>query len=380
MHINIFLLSSIFPYCISVYSPEAIIANVVKATLVNMTTSQVSMLMKQHLQQLQLYSDEDTWRHPKLQAIGHYLLPRNLTGSDLATLVDQMARNAARNNYLHSFLTQTQGSSDFADVAVKVQREGVRLLPDVVAYAMVLNRLVGAMRNDIKIVKACRDVWRDMYTPGTILSKKLRQKRSALPVFVLAKTASINHVIDGFIKAIEAGVVDADFASTQLPLNIIEAKTVEVSRGYLHNAKVALTLATEKPGGKLNNCTGSGPAQISADGKAIDLHLPFPLQWTDLYETWNMAFVTIFKRWPYYLAKLLIPHVSDYHSHPSGFIYNRALGLYIHINWGWMGNIYGRKTPGHDMNWHSPTLTRNWGRANYEFVNDYEALRATCPY
>jgi len=374
----IFLLSTIFPFCISFYSPEASIATIMKATLVNMTTYQVSIMMKHHFQQLQLYSENDTWSHPRLQAIGSYLLPSNLTRSDLARLVDEMARNAERNKYLHNFLAQAKGS-DFADVALKISKQGATLLPDVAAYAMVLNRLVGAMKNDVKILVACREVWRDRSNLGNILSRRLRHKRSILPAFVVAKTVSINHAVDTAIEAFEEGDVDPDFASKQLPVNIIEAKTVDVSRGNLYNAKVALILASQTPGGKLNNCTGSGPSHFSADGKAIEIHLPFPVHWADLYETWNLAFVSILNRWPYTFAKLLIPNVSDYHSHPSRFLYNRVLGLYTHINWSLMGNIYGGKTPGQDMNWHSPSLTRSWGRANYESAKHYEALLATCP-
>ena len=57
----------------------------------------------------------------------------------------------------------------------------------------------------------------------------------------------------------------------------------DLHRGYFNNAKVALTLAKETPGGKANNCTGSGPARISPDGKPIHVHMAFPLQWADLY-------------------------------------------------------------------------------------------------
>ena len=185
-------------------------------------------------------------------------------------------------------------------------------------------------------------------------------------------------MIDNNLEVLEAGVIDPDYLSKQLPLNIIEAKAVDLSRGYFNNAKVALTLAKQTPGGKVNNCTGSGPARISPDGKAIYVHLAFPLQWANLYQTWNMAFVTNFKRWPYTLVKLLIPPVSDYQSNPSSFLYNRILGLYAHLNWEWMGIIYGRQTSSRDMNWHSPSLSRSWGRTNYESAKEYESLQETC--
>ena len=108
----------------------------------NKTSSQ---MIKQHLQQMQLYSKHNTWAHPRLQAIGHYLLPQNLAGHHLARLVDKMAENGAKNKYLHHFLLQAEGP-DFAELIKKVETEGARVFPDVVSYAMVLKRLISAMR------------------------------------------------------------------------------------------------------------------------------------------------------------------------------------------------------------------------------------------
>ena len=41
---------------------------------------------------------------------------------------------------------------NFEDLVSKVMQEGLRVLPDVFVYAMVLNRLVGARKNGLKCI------------------------------------------------------------------------------------------------------------------------------------------------------------------------------------------------------------------------------------
>merc|ERR1719158_2559245 len=119
-------------------------------------------MMKRHLQQLQLYREESGWAHQKLKKIRRYLLPKRLNGSDLATMVDEMAKSAKNNQYLHSFLIKLE-AADYSELTNKVKLEGDRIFPDVVAYAMVLNRLVGAMIKDIKVLRVCHDLWTEYF-------------------------------------------------------------------------------------------------------------------------------------------------------------------------------------------------------------------------
>jgi len=359
-------------HCLHSYSPEEVIVKEVRSFLVNMTTSQVTRMMRNHFQQLQLYSKNDGWAHPKLKSKRRYLLPKNLDGLDLVRLVDEMAENAKRNKYLQYFLTRAETQS-IPDLTLKLRREGATVIPDVVAYAMVLNRLTGAMMKDSKVLKACVDIWTEHWTA---IRRSMRQKRRANPVFFAAKTVAINKVIEDFLEALESGIIVPECHS--LSLNIIQAKALDLARGNLNNAQVAVTLAMQTPGGPNDTCTGSCQRKLSSDGKSIKYYLSFPLQWADLYQTWNMAFVTNFEDWPYYLVKLLIPNVSGYRSDPSTYLFNRVLGLYIHIKWKWMGYLYGYQTALPDMNWIIPKLTRMWGKANYRSKKEYEYLLTTC--
>ena len=55
--------------------------------------------------------------------------------------------------------------------------------------------------------------------------------------------------------------------------------------------------------------TGSGPCQFSSNKQFLECAPPLPLQWADLYHTWNMAFTSSQPDFIYYLPKLLIPSV-----------------------------------------------------------------------
>jgi len=362
------LLIALYP-CLCSYSTEQAIANKIKATLVNITKLKVTKMMMRHLNQMQLYNKVDGWAHPRLKAIEHNLLPRKLDGSDLSRMVDKIARNVKKNKYLNKFLTLAD-PLDFTDLISKVTSEGAKVLPDVVAYAMLLNRLVGAMLKDREVLRTCSDIWRDLYNPWSFLNMSQLKKQNIFSPFDVKKAISIDGTVEEILDDLEFGVVDPETGQKSLPFNINLAKVRDKHLGNFKNAGVAATLARHPPGSRVNNCTGERPTRISADGKYIEFCMAFPQQWADLYQTWNMAFVTNYNSWPYFLAKLLIPNVR--------YLHIRILGLYIHINWWWTGYMFGFKIPVPDINWINPTLTRSWGKVNYESAMDYESFLSKC--
>merc|ERR1719228_481679 len=99
----------------------------------------------------------------------------------------------------------------------------------------------------------------------------------------------------------------------------------------LDNALAGKTLVLNRPGLEEDKRTMAGPTEISENGQMIEFSPPLPSLWADLYETWNMAFVTRYEDWPYFLVKLLIPSVSDYHDYPEGYLYPSATALYAYI-------------------------------------------------
>ena len=131
---------------------------------------------------------------------------------------------------------------------------------------------------------------------------------------------------------------------------------------------------------KENFCTGGGgPVKLSANRTEVLISLAFPLQWADLYQTWNMAFVTNFKTWPYTMTKLLIPSVSEYQENPKAFLHNRVLALYIHINYCLLPFMTKTKDKNFwNLDWYDLNLSRQWGKANFESSLHYRFLKSKC--
>ena len=46
-----------------------------------------------------------------------------------------------------------------------------------------------------------------------------------------------------------------------------------------------------------------------------------------MFSTWNLAFVSNYPDFPFYMAKLLIPTVSGYQARPEGYLYPRHSSL-----------------------------------------------------
>ena len=93
--------------------------------------------------------------------------------------------------------------------------------------------------------------------------------------------------------------------------------------------------------------------------------------------TWNMAFVSRYTDWPYFMVKLLIPSVSGYHDNPNGYLYSRVLALLSHI----VNSLMVRSMGGSSINWkiEDEALALSWGRSNRKSAEDYkrQLLKAT---
>ena len=219
---------------------------------------------------------------------------------------------------------------------------------------MVLDRLTSAMRADYKVLEACSQVWSEQLDRLQFIKYNLLNtflKKSSIPLFNLAKTFSVQPVVDDIVSCLRSGQVPPTFGRVMLPVNILEAKLLDFLEGNFANVGVALILAKQKPQKEENHCSGAGPTLLSVDGQAIQFNLALPLKWADLYQTWNMAFVTNYNSWPYFLTKLLIPSVSGYQANPSEYLYNRVLALITHINWVLLGEMYRGKAEGKNIAW-----------------------------
>lgn len=339
--------------------PEQRIASRIKETLTALTEEDIASLMERHLQLLGLrtQTQPSSWAHPRLANFAPMLLPGNVTRHHLAEMVDVMAMNAARNPYLHSFLMRA-GGPDTAQLLQRVDLEGGRVLPDVVTYAVVLDRLNWFMIRDWRTMEVCQEVWSSRYT-------FLSLSKMATP-FEVMKTYAIESVFNDITKFLKTKKpqLDVDYA-LHGQINIAMAMSEDTRLLNNDNALAGQPLLQLGGGGKRGNIAQF--AQLSADGQTVETRPPLPLQWADLYTTWNMAFVSHLPNFPYFIVKLLIPTVSDYQDYPEAFIHHRLTTLWATINY--QIAILGLGGP--DFDWSSKALTQSWGRVNKESAADY---------
>ena len=91
-------------------------------------------------------------------------------GYDLTLFVDRIANIANRNPYLNHFLNQVE--IEDIQITKKIEHEASKIMPNVVCYAMVLDRLTIAMKKDVRILEICDQLWGDIF-----LRKNHRRKR-----------------------------------------------------------------------------------------------------------------------------------------------------------------------------------------------------------
>ncbi len=342
------------------------IADEIKKTLDGFDEKRMHNQMQAHYRLLHLMDEKGKWATPELQKIASELLPENITENDSKDFVDEVAQIAEKNPYLVKFLEEVKDEK-FEHLAAKVKTEGQQVLPDVIAYSIVLERLTKAMYDDFRILKNCVEVFENARKESKsykYMSWKHRIKLSSIEI-------PVKKVL---LKAHDCGVVPRRAGSLMYSINILEAMFVECALGYKKNARAGWTLAIHRPGPKkYNSRTEARPSVWLEDGRAIAYAPPLPRNWADLYQTWNMAFSSYMCDYPYIIPKLLIPQVANYQNNPKGYIYNRVLALYLCLNYFAFFNVKEAKTNQPKLQWSDHKLTSLWGKSNAESAREYES-------
>ena len=345
-------------------TPTRKIAEFLKDTVSGVTAEEMSSMMEAHYAKLRLIDKHGEWALPCLADISDFLLPGNLDKAASSQFIDEMARAADENAYLKDFLAKAHEET-FAAYMAKVEEEGDSVLPDVVAYAHALDRLTIAMRRDWNILDACKNHW--------IGARKVARTAKIMGLFEHAKLASVEWPMAKFVENHRAGQVAPDFMKYILPANIMEAVFADWAEGMFANGYAGVILAKYAPGKKdPNPKTGEGPTCFSDDGHAIWLNMALPRQWTDLYATWNLAFVTGYEN-PYMMPKLLIPSVNNYKDAPAEYIYNRGMALYTHIHFMAFRRVDFLNAGQEEIAWPDKHLRKFWGTANKRYARQYDS-------
>ncbi|MBF0442001.1 MAG: hypothetical protein HQK54_08865 [Oligoflexales bacterium] len=342
------------------------IAEFVKSSLSDTSADEMRKLMFSQLVHLRLISESGIWTDPQFENHSDYLLGNDLDKDKIGEFVDFVAEANLKNPYLTKFLVKA-GKSDFSKYYEKIRGEAHTFFPDLVAYGLVQERLTKLLYQDWRLIKASRDIWAKARATSNI--------EEHMELFDYAKLASVDYPIRKVIEFNESGSVDQDFLKIMLPVNIMEAVMVDIRTGRVNNAKAGFVLAVHNPEspecvGGSNNCVAS---YWSKERKAVSVNLPLSKNWADLYQTWNLAFVTRYKYFPYVMVKLLIPQVANYQDKPDEYLYNRMIALYTHLNYALLGRANNFGVYSANIDWSNDDLSQLWGRENLDSAGDYSA-------
>lgn len=343
------------------------ITDIIKKPLDGFDENRMHDQMLKYYRLLHLIDDKGKWKTPELQRVSSWLLPRDMTERKSKDFINKMAVLAEKNPYLLNFLKMARNGK-FKSLSQSVKSEGKQLFPDLVAYSVVLERLTKATYDDPNILESCVKIF-----------KKERRKISRFKhetLFRKIKLESIEgpiieHII---LKSYKTGKVAKNAGRFILFLNILEATLADVIERNRDNVKVGWELAINKAGSKNNNLvTGAGPSGWSRDKKGISLRPPLPKEWADLYQTWNMAFVSQSQSFPYLIIKLLIPQVANYQNNPALYLHKRVLALYICLNYLIFDCAKRMEAKIPAIRWDDKELTRLWGKSNLESMKQYKS-------
>ena len=339
------------------------IQNFLVTSIEGMEPQEIRSSIVAHYKTLGLMDQSGQWVRDEFNQLSGHLLPELITAQDLEALVKDAAKNLDNNVYLNAFLKEA-GSKQFTLMSKASTPQGQKELQDVIPFAFALQQLTVALRQDMGLLEVVQDVWakrREFLGVGKVSN-----------LFEKAKLYSVEYCIDNVIKFHKEQEVDPRFLKFMLPLNIVEANLEDSRKGMRDNASAGWQLSNSYPG-KLCPEGVDCDARFTDDGHGLLISLPEPKAYADLYQTWNMAFVTNYDNFPYFLAKLTIPQVSSYEKDPRAYIYNRALALYAFMHF----ELFGRfeTKPEGKMSWRDPEMQKLWGKCNkHNASENYEKL------
>ena len=302
---------------------------------------------------------------------------------DAGQFIDQMTTCANQNPYLSVFIEE-MGKKPPAYVKDWSQEPKRHVAIAAVVYAKALDRLTRLLGQEASTLAAVREHYKRQWREPAFAkayadaASPLRDKTN---LFLEAKLQSVIPAVRDFVRFITgAAQISPSDGRFLIPLNISEAVAVDFVAGNGDNAKTGIVLAENPPGQAPDTKTQTGPSRLSKDKKAIEYQPPLPGQWADLYQSWNMAFVSQAEASPFLFAKLFTPAVACYEAQPSQYLYNRAIALYLHMHFTMMRVVdtlhpeLGKKAgrpPVLAVNWVDPAMTARWGAINLASARQY---------
>lgn len=347
------------------------LADEIKATLAKQGVGGVRRQMVRHFRVLRLMGGRGQWATPELAALGHELLPENLTLDCVNAFIDEVRQINGRNAYLADFADAMHRQCG-REVMARISTIEARTMAEIVAFAMVLENLLVAIHNSAGFLGTLMDHWERE-------DKRLGMSRRQGPLFRL-KFRSVRAPISKALEWIRLGQVPEDFCNFHLPSNILQAVAYDFFRGNRNNAAAGFELSRYRPGNRPEPETGAGPVRLSSCGQLTESGLPLSENWVDLYQSWNLAFGAQFASFPLFLCKLVIPRVAAYQGRSQQYVWDRTNALLIYLYFAGFSN-YDRSrgkvvySAYYESGWSAFSgtgLLQLWGRINKENAADYK--------
>ena len=206
--------------------------------------------------------------------------------------------------------------------------------------------------------------------------------RSTCTPFEQVKVTTIHKsMTDLVIPRKEGDIADTPLSrdGTLMVVNMAEAVAQDLLNGFPNNASCGVELmmaSLQRPPVK---GLGNGfSEEILMDGSPTGVWAqkpPLPLEWSNVYSAWNMAFlVGNFADWPFYVANLISPAVLDAESkHTALYISVRFLCLWLLIDVLLSKRATTRQPSTRKVNWKNAELTKLFGALNQAAGREYRA-------
>jgi hypothetical protein len=229
-------------------------------------------------------------------------------------------------------------------------------------HSYALNKIIRTMIDDPKFMTEVYDHLlakrKEFGISEAIIPSFFDIYRVSGDLFTPVKALSVDAVFADYDK-IRNGTASVETKSRarSLSINILEATLTDSFKGNTANAMAGLAMIMN-------------PApSVYLKGEHRNIGYGFNQEWTSLYETWNLAFVTghlpnLHLLYP----KLLIPEVID--ASPEDYVFHRVLALGISANFTILAQAQGK--PAVNMP-RAAEISKIWSAVNETYATAYVA-------
>lgn len=290
--------------------------------------------------------------------LGELNLNMGFKKKDMKVMIKEISKGLKNFHTIQDFL-HTIPKNNLKKLNKKQKRQMTRLLH----YMLVLDRLTQIMSEDLELMKRVKDYYLSQRKLW-LKSKGIKQYINMLKAVGASKTLKVSLIDKAFSQYLdyrEKGIQKGTLLHKNLGLlaNIKWAGNLDKKNGYTENAKVGNQFLTRK------RFSTKGLVQKIEIGDKKRVVQHFPKNWTNLYHSWNLAFVLgSMDHQKYFVAKLAIPTVLN--SAPKYYLMTRTMALWVTSNIVLGHMIKGRK----GVRIFGKKLIKDFGAINLAFATN----------